>query len=77
MRKREVLELLNRALIDAQMERANFNSLIPLENLPKTEGEVTEFIKGRTRLYRESWIVSPLKQAIKLIERDGKKRAQQ
>lgn len=74
MRKREVLELLNRALTSARMDRADFNSIIPLENLPKTEIEVTKFIKDRTRLYRESWIVNPIKRAINLIEQDGKKR---
>lgn len=74
MRKREVLELLNRALIDARMERAGFNSIAHEGPLPTTEAEVTEFIKERTRIYRESWIISPIQRAINLIEQDGKKR---
>lgn len=76
MRKREVLEILNRVLIDAQMERAAFGQLNTREPLPTNEAEVDKFIKERTRLYRQSWIISPLKRAITLIERDGKKRAQ-
>jgi hypothetical protein len=76
MRKREVLELLNRALVDAHMERAAFSQLHPKGPFPTSEAEVDKFIKDRTRLYRESWIIGPLKQAIKLIEQDGKKRAQ-
>ena len=74
MRKREVLELLNRALTDAQMERASFSQIHPKGPFPTCEAEVDKFIKDRTRLYRESWIIGPLRQAIKLIERDGKKR---
>lgn len=77
MRKREVLELLNRALTDAYMERASFSQLHARGPFPTNEAEVDKFIKDRTRLYRESWIIGPLKRAIRLIEQDGKKRAEQ
>jgi hypothetical protein len=73
MRKREVLEILNRALVDARMERASFSRLHDKEPFPTTEAEVTEFIKERTRIYRDSWIISPLEQAIRLIKADGQK----
>ncbi len=73
MCKREVLELLNRALIGAQMDRASFSQLHTKGPFPQTEADVTAFIKERTQIYRQSWIISPLKQAISLIEQDGKK----
>lgn len=73
MRKREILEILNRVLVDTRMERAGFSQLHTKGPFPATEGEVTEFIKERTRIYRESWIISPLERAIRLIEADGQK----
>lgn len=75
MRKREVLGLLNQVLIDAQMERAAFSQIHAKGPFPTNEAEVDKFIKDRTRLYRESWIIAPLKRAIHLIEKDGKQRA--
>ena len=74
MRKRELLEILNRALLDAQVERASFSQLHSKGPFPTTEAEVTAFIRERTRIYRESWIIAPLKSAIKLVAQDGKPR---
>jgi hypothetical protein len=68
MRKREVLQILNKVLFDASMERANFSRIVDGSPFPTTEDEVTGFIKERTRIYRESWIISPLEQAIRLID---------
>jgi hypothetical protein len=67
--------LISRALDHARMERASFseNLLKPEFPLPKTEAEVTAFIKGRTKLWRESWLIPPLEQALSKIKmRDGK-----
>ena len=75
MRKREVLGLLNQVLVDAQMERASFSQIATKGPFPTTEAEVTAFIKERTRIYRESWIISPIKRVIELVERDGKAKA--
>jgi hypothetical protein len=50
------------------MELARFGQLANKGLLPTTEAEVTEFIKQRTRLYRESWIIAPLEEAIREIE---------
>jgi len=37
---------------------------------PTKEKEVNKFIKGRTKLWRNSWIVDPLKEIIKEIENE-------
>lgn len=74
MRKREVLQILNQVLIDAQMERAAFSQIHPKGPFPTNEAEVDKFIKDRTRIYRDSWIILPLKRVIHLIEKDGKRR---
>lgn len=74
MRKREVLQILNRVLTDAQMERASFSQIHQRGPFPTNEAEVDKFIKDRTQIYRDSWIISPLKRVIHLIEKDGKRR---
>lgn len=53
----------------ASMERANFNNLgRPTSTIELTEASVNEFIKERTRLYRDSWIKGPLERQIKIFE---------
>lgn len=68
MQHKHVLSLLREVLQAAQMERAEFSRIIPNDSLPQSEKEVTAFIKERTRIYRESWIINPLKEVIDVIE---------
>jgi len=57
LRQKDVLAL-KRLLQCVRFERAMFGQLHPDpgDPLPKTEAEVTDFIKRRTRLYIESWV---------------------
>jgi len=55
VKTQEVLEHLREALSAARMERIDI-------------GSETEHIKEVTKLYRETWIVNPILQAIQTIE---------
>lgn len=67
MKKQQVLAQLREALAGAEMERANFDAF--MDTVTLEQGQVTGFIRERTRLYRDSWIIAPLKRAIAEIER--------
>jgi hypothetical protein len=54
-------------MIDANFE-SNWD-----DTLPKTEKEVTEFIRRRTELWRESWIINPLELALEKLNKNRKK----
>jgi len=51
---RDLKLLLKSALLNAKMENANF-------------GKDDNFIKERTKLYMNSWVVGPLEEALKLL----------
>jgi hypothetical protein len=70
MRKKQIIEDLEDALKSASFENTGFKNLWSEENdpLPKTEKEVDEFIKRRTRLYRETWIIHPIERALKALK---------
>ena len=65
---RSIKELLLAAYKSSNMELAEFGKLFPNETgvvpLPTIEKEVTPFIRQRTELYRLSWLVLPLKEAL-------------
>jgi hypothetical protein len=70
---RKVLEALKEARQAATMEAASFG--FPNDTVTASmhmEGTKTmhpdEFIKGETRLYRQSWIISPLDRVIAWAE---------
>jgi hypothetical protein len=61
---RELLNSLEEILRRADMQSARFGYPAGMPNeveLPIDEREVDEFIKGRTRAWRRSWLVSPLR----------------
>jgi hypothetical protein len=60
------------ALQAARMTGARFDSYFSDTPLPKDESEVTEFIKRRTEIYRETWIIKPLEAALKKLEKKKK-----
>lgn len=55
-----------------QFNRASFDFLFPNDSspLPKTEKEVTEFIKQRTKIYIDTWCVGPLETILKGKEKE-------
>lgn len=71
MRKRRLIKILEQAHFDATMEQASFSRINTTDSLPKSENEVTAFIRERTRIWRQSWILSPLEEALKIIKEDG------
>lgn len=67
--KEEILREVRDAIRAATMEGAGFNALGDSEyHLPKDEEEVNAFIKNRTKLYRQSWIIGPLERVVKHLE---------
>ena len=46
------------------MERSNFDLGFTDDALPLKASEVTDFIRERTRLWRESWLLEPLDELI-------------
>ena len=60
-RRKAYRELLSELRSAANFESADFGRLwgVAEDPLPKTEEEVTDFIRRRTKLYRETW-VTPL-----------------
>ena len=65
--------LILQALNASKMDRACFESFLLESGLPKDESEVDEFIKKRTDLYRETWIIRPLEKALKKIDKKYKR----
>ncbi len=63
------------ALRHARMTDCSFmeTRLKPEFPLPKSEKEVDAFIKGRTELWRNSWLIPPLERALEKVKaRDDK-----
>lgn len=66
----------------ASMDNASFRNITAHPSMPPlfedgravTEFNVTEFIKERTKLWRESWIVYPLVEAIDMIDAERRDR---
>lgn len=67
--RRRLIELLSRAYADATMSNSAFDHICieAGEDLPKSEKEVTAFIRNRTDLWRRSWILSPLEDALSIL----------
>lgn len=64
----ELLRLFDSARRAAKLDTADFGKIGSTGPFPTQERQVTKFIRERTRLYRESWIITPLQQAIELIQ---------
>jgi len=73
-----LLALLREVAMHATLEHADFGGFWVHDDkalpFPKTDKEVTPFIKQRTEVFRQSWLSRPLKHAIELIETNGTKR---
>ena len=73
MQLRKIRALIAEARRHATMENAGFKDIcasgVPMFNgEPLTEKHVTEFIKERTRLHRESWILPDLDEVLAEID---------
>lgn len=67
----KVLNELRSAKRASTMEHANFDDMFFDESkLPKTSKEITPYIKEKTRLFRHSWITSPIERAIQIIKEE-------
>ena len=68
-----LIEKLEGALKSANMKMAEFGHIFleteeDLLPYPTTEEEVTAFIKQRTKLYRNSWLIRPIESALRMIK---------
>jgi hypothetical protein len=57
------------ALNHARMENASFGSVADGEIVLRNKDEVDAFIKERTRLWRESWLIPPLERALAKVKK--------
>lgn len=64
--------LIAEALKYARMECCDFGCM-PGDVLPKTEDEVTDFIRHRTKRYREAYLITNLETALAKIEARDRK----
>lgn len=69
MRTKRIQEVLREARKTLTMDNADFSLIVPLNDLPKTEADVTDFIRERTRLWRQSWIEAPINEALELLSK--------
>ena len=67
-RIRKALDIICDVRLASTMETANFTPT-GFENkpLPSNQSEVDEFIKDKTKLFRESWITDPIDTAINIL----------
>ena len=68
MTKREI-EKLKKVLGHVKLENCSFDCVIGDNNIKIEKGKVTDFIKERTRLFRETWIIPVLENIIEKYER--------
>lgn len=69
----KLTELVRNTYESCTMERAGFDKIHPTtdDELPAIEKDVTPFILKRTRLYRHSWQLTPLKEALEILAKIG------
>jgi hypothetical protein len=70
MRKQKIINDLKDAIENAKFENASFGdpTLNRVRDFPEFEKDVTPWIKERTRLFRETWIIPFLESALAEIE---------
>lgn len=72
MRTNKIKAVLRAARNTMTMATADFSRVHLMDDdapLPKTEAEVTEFIRNRTRLWRQTWIEAPINEALELLNK--------
>ena len=68
--QRELIRLLTDAYESATLKQAAFDSICGTPDdspLPRSEREVTNFIRKRVDLHHRSWILSPLAEALEIL----------
>ena len=73
--EREIIPILKDVFRVATMKNTRFGDLLDFDDncLPKTKKEVNVFIKKETKLWRETWILEPLKSVIEKLEQEIKR----
>lgn len=72
-KQRELIKLVIDAYESATLKNAAFDSICgtPEDSpLPRSEREVTNFIRKRVDLHHRSWILSPLEEALRILNGD-------
>jgi len=73
----ELLRFVREAKETATMENVNFDSTGRCEDpddAPQKPGEcVTSFIRRRTRIWRDSWLVGPLEEAERILTEEARR----
>ncbi len=73
----ELLKCIQEAKETATMETAGFDSIGRCDDpsdSPQEAGEsVTSFIRRRTRIWRESWLVVPLERAERILKENARR----
>lgn len=69
-----IIDSLKDILQHTRLEHANFSQIYTGQtfNYPTNEKEADEFVKQRVKLYNESWVISPLEDAINDLEQFNK-----
>lgn len=73
-RPNSLISLIENALRAASYDTASFEDICGSKEITLKESEVTTFIRERTRLHRETWIIAPLKEALKKLSRNSRPR---
>jgi len=77
MTQSEVREL-KKVIEHCELKHACFGHIFREEPVPAMiEGDVTEFIRKRTRLYRNSWILPTLRKLVAKYDRPSKKQTRE
>ena len=72
----ELLKYVREAKEMATMESASFCNGSPVdeEDAPQKAGEsVTDFIRRRTKIWRDSWLIRPLEEAERILKEDARR----
>lgn len=72
--QRRLIELITGVYESATLKNAAFDSICGTPEdgpLPRSEREVTNFIRKRVDLHHRSWILSPLQEALEILTSKG------
>ena len=64
---RSVIKLLIDAKEASNLKRVVFSQIQPTDSYPTCEAEVDSFIKHRIKIYIDTWVAGPIKEALSLL----------
>ncbi|MFX0132958.1 MAG: hypothetical protein ACFFDN_04860 [Candidatus Hodarchaeota archaeon] len=65
----EAIRLIEEANKSSKMKNANFEDLFSEKTIIKRK-EITSFIRDRTKLFRETWIIERLEKALEILKQE-------